>query len=34
MTVGFLLAITRRNPYLARETFDWREILQRKGDAR
>ncbi|MCP5379264.1 MAG: cell division protein FtsW [Novosphingobium sp.] len=34
MTVGFLLAITRRNPYLARETFDWREILPRKGDAR
>ena len=26
--VGFLLAITRRNPYLSRETFDFREPLR------
>jgi cell division protein FtsW len=26
MGVGFLLAITRRNPYLSRESFDFREL--------
>lgn len=34
MTVGFLLAITRRNPYLTREKFDWREALSSTGDVR
>jgi len=33
ISVGLLLAITRRNPYLSREKFDWREALVR-GDAR
>lgn len=33
MTVGFLLAITRRNPYLSREKFDWRDILGTSGNA-
>lgn len=32
MTVGYLLAITRRNPYLARESFDWRGVLPRRGE--
>ncbi len=27
LTVGFLLAITRRNPFLTREKFDWRHAL-------
>lgn len=27
--VGFLLAITRRNPYLSRESFDFRELPRR-----
>ncbi|MDD3800346.1 MAG: FtsW/RodA/SpoVE family cell cycle protein, partial [Novosphingobium sp.] len=27
LTVGFLLAITRRNPFLSREKFDWRHAL-------
>jgi len=26
--VGFLLAITRRNPYLSRETTDIRELVR------
>lgn len=34
MTVGYLLAITRRNPYLARESFDWRGVLPRRGERR
>lgn len=34
MTVGFLLAITRRNPYLTREKFDWRDALSSTGDVR
>lgn len=32
LTVGFLLAITRRNPYLPREKFAWREALFFSGD--
>ncbi|MCB2050281.1 MAG: cell division protein FtsW [Novosphingobium sp.] len=32
LTVGFLLAITRRNPYLPREKFAWREALSFSGD--
>ena len=32
LTVGLLLAVTRRNPYLTREKFDWRSALA-KGDA-
>jgi len=31
LTVGFLLAITRRNPFLTREKFDWRHALS-NGD--
>lgn len=27
LTVGFLLAITRRNPFLSREKFDWKQTL-------
>ena len=27
LTVGFLLAITRRNPFLSREKFDWKHAL-------
>ena len=27
LTVGFLLAITRRNPFLTRERFDWKHAL-------
>lgn len=34
LTVGFLLAMTRRNPYLSREKFDWREALAGTGDVR
>ncbi len=29
--VGFLIAITRRNPFLTREKFDWRHALS-NGD--
>ena len=32
LTVGFLLAITRRNPFLTREKFGWRHALS-NGDA-
>ncbi|OCC25645.1 cell division protein FtsW [Croceicoccus estronivorus] len=31
LTVGFLLAITRRNPFLSREKFDWKHALS-SGD--
>lgn len=34
LTVGFLLAMTRRNPYLSREKFDLREALAGTGDVR
>ena len=34
LTIGFLLAMTRRNPYLSREKFDWREALAGTGDVR
>jgi len=27
LTVGLMLALTRRNPYLSRERFDWRVLL-------
>jgi cell division protein FtsW len=30
--VGLLLAITRRNPYLSRETFDWRGSLEKEAE--
>ena len=33
LTLGSLLAITRRNPFLQRERFDWRALLP-KGRAR
>jgi cell division protein FtsW len=32
ITAGLLLAVTRRNPYLTREKFDWRAALA-KGDS-
>lgn len=31
-TVGLLLAVTRRNPYLAREPFDWKGSIEKEGD--
>ena len=31
LTVGLLLALTRRNPYLSRDRFDWVESLARLG---
>jgi cell division protein FtsW len=31
LTVGLLLAFTRRNPYLSRDRFDWIEALARLG---
>jgi cell division protein FtsW len=34
LTIGFLLAMTRRNPYLSREKFAWREALVGTGDVR
>ena len=33
LTVGFLLAITRRNPFLTREKFDWRHAVGTGGAA-
>jgi cell division protein FtsW len=30
--VGLLLAITRRNPYLSRERFDWRGALEKEAE--
>jgi cell division protein FtsW len=33
ITVGLLLAITRRNPYLSRDRFDWRNALAKGGEA-
>jgi cell division protein FtsW len=31
LTVGLLLALTRRNPYLPRDTFDWLALLPEPG---
>ena len=31
LTVGLLLALTRRNPYLERDGFDWLDALLRQG---
>ena len=31
LTVGSLLALTRRNPYLERERFDWRRWISKEG---
>jgi len=30
-TVGLLLAVTRRNPYLTRERFDWLAALEQNA---
>jgi cell division protein FtsW len=32
LLVGILLAITRRNPYLSRERFDWRDALEKEAE--
>jgi cell division protein FtsW len=34
LTVGLLLALTRRNPYLERDGFDWLDALLRQGRVR
>ena len=31
-TMGLVLAVTRRNPFLAREPFDMRDALEKEGD--